>query len=987
MPQDSHGDPRRAGGAPPSIPHPAQLWRPFRFWAWAGVALLVLSAAPDLLVEYWFMASVGREGVFLTNFRAQLLLFLAGAVAFALAVALPARLYAVSRTLRGAMVNVGLWLGVLAGWLLAQRYQAFLLALHGEAFGETDPVFGRDIGFYVFTLPAVETVLVALGWCGAVASFSALVGRYDQLHEAGVLGAGRPLSWSRLGCLVTDGVGAGTFLLGLSLVGRTFLARYGLLFADNETSGVRVGADYLDLEGALSTLNLIHLSVVVEVGVVATVGWSLWRIARMAPAAAGVPAKADAPAAGGAAAAAAAPTAEAIRSASAVFLRRPAAVLSALLAAELGFWTAVVVRGHVLVSPNEPTIQVPFIQRHMDATLRGYRLDSVRAVPWTLPEDPLSVEELLASRTLRKAPLLPGWVSSLEEPPDIQHYQRIQATESKMVYGPVLHLYEQEQQLRPYYRFLSVDEVRYRVGDEKRMYVTAVRELPSRAFLGPQEWLRYWGSAALMYTHGLGLVMSPADELDAEGGPIYAVRGIPPAAADEAFDVEPRVYVGEGAKDDYVLTGVRGLLEFDHATAQSRAEFAYPVTAADGIPVSSWFRRVVLALHTGDVTAFLFSRFIDHGRTRVHLWRTPMRRAAAVAPFLFLDSNIHAFAANGRIVWMVNGLTTTDRYPYSFREVLGDKAEERAVEPFPERVINYAEDAVKVTIDAFSGEVRLYQIADDPIVEAWSRVYPGLLEPRAAMAPEVEAQLTYPLQWFHIQFDDIYKRYHQRHPVQFYNVEDLWDDADEALGSIGRGLTEFGTGDQMTFSYEGRNLLLDPLDLPPDPEGPRPEEGLQYALLKPFTPEGGRNLRSLVVAFQDPERYGELVSYQVPQGTFVPGPEQADAYIDDDAQVNQQITLWVRHGSEVMRGHTLVLPVGGDLVYVEPLWITSLQNELPQIRLVSLFYRGRTTMGTTLSEAVELRSIPEREEQRKNELPWVRETSTPAATTPTPGAP
>jgi len=373
-----------------------------------------------------------------------------------------------------------------------------------------------------------------------------------------------------------------------------------------------------------------------------------------------------------------------------------------------------------------------------------------------------------------------------------------------------------------------------------------------------------------------------------------------------------------------------------------------------------------------DIKEFLFTRFIDRKRTRIHIYRTPMQRIRRIAPFLFLDSNLYAFIADKKILWMINALTTTENYPYSFREVFGDKADERAVEKFPEKIINYAEDSVKICMDAYTGDVKFYKIADDPIINAWDRVYPGFFEPISSMPEEVEAQLTYPLQWFHIQFDDIYKRYHQKHPIEFYNVEDLWDDADEVLGSLGAGLTEFGTGDQMTFSYEGYNILLDPADLPTGAGIGEPGE-LQFTMIMPYTPEGARNLRSLVMALQDPGHYGELLNLRVPQGVFIPGPEQADTSIDNDAQVNQQITLWVRHGSEVIRGHTILLPVAGDLVYVEPLWIVSLQNRLPQIKLFSVVYRGRTTMGITLEEAFRTLDISEAEEQKANELPWFNE--------------
>ncbi len=921
----------------PAIPHPATLWRSLCYWLWALFLILLVAAVPDFIVDSWFFDSLGKSEIFWTNLRMQALLFVVGALSAGLFTTVPLRRSARSPLLRTASVHVGSWIGLFAGWLLSGHYQEFLLLLHGGDFGRTDPVFHHDIGFYVFTLPAWRTILIGVTGLAILGGASAVVGRYDQIkvRETDLV---EPSLWRKVGRLSSMSLVTCVVLFGLTQAVRTYLARYGLLVANNEASGVRSGAEFLDLEGFFSTLNFITVSAMVEVGLVAVVGGILVHLSRRGGTR-GTP-------------------------------RWPWRVGFALLGVELLFFVSLVVRDHVFVSPNEPNIQLPYIQRHMDATLAGYRLDEVRTIPWLPPATGHTAQTILSSATVQNAPILPGWVSHLESPPDIQHFERVQAAGSTMIYGPMLQIFAQEQQLRPYYKFLSVDGVRYRVDGEKRMYVSAVRELPSRAFVGPQEWLRYWGSAALMYTHGLGLVMSPANQIDAEGSPLYEVQDIPPKATHSAFAVEPRIYFGESLKDDYVLTNVRGLQEFDHATRQSRTEFVYPQDAVDGIPVNSIFRRVIFALYTKDLTAFLFSRFIDHDRTRVHIHRTPLRRAGRIAPFLFLDSNPYAFIAGKRIEWMVNGLTTTDQYPYAFREVLGDKADERAVEKIQERTVNYAEDAVKVTVDAFGGNVHFYRIADDPIVATWARIYPQLFETQPMPTPVAE-QLTYPLQWFHLQFDDIYKRYHQRDPIEFYNVEDLWDDADEVVGSIGRGFTEFGTTDQMTFSYEGFNLLLDPADLP---EGSNPEAGgePQFAMLMPFTADGTRNLRSLVVAFQDPGRYGELLNLRIPQGVFVPGPEQADAMIDEDSQVNQQITLWVRHGSEVVRGHTLLLPVAGDILYVEPLWIVSLQNQLPQIKLFSVVYRGRTTMATSLQEAIRLLDIPEREEGEAYQLPWFR---------------
>ncbi|HUQ94050.1 MAG TPA: UPF0182 family protein [Bryobacteraceae bacterium] len=919
----------------PGVPRPSELWRPLRMWGWIVYGGLLLAAIPDFLVDYWFFQSLGRAGIFWTNLKAQVMLFLIAGLLFALAVFIPLSLLAPATPRRRITIHLSLWTGIFAGWLSARHYLDYLLAFYGGVFGSRDPVFGHDIGWYVFRMPAVLTTvdfMIGLSLLGAIAS---LAGRVVELSTSSVFRESE--NWGRkASLLLTPVLNVALFVLGVALTGRTFLSRYDLLFKDNGDSGVRAGAEYLDVEGIFSSLNLIYVSVMVELALVGVIGYALYRAGKQLARSAGT-----------------------------------FRLIGGLIAADFLFFLGVVVKDHIWVRPNEPTIQIPYIQRHMKATVAGYRLENIKTVEWKPPQDPVPVERMLASKTLRQAPLIPPWVSRLEEPPDAHHFQRTELSKSTFIYGPALQVFEQEQQLRPYYKFLSVDPVRYSVDGEKRMYASAVRELPSRAFVGPKEWLRYWGSAALMFTHGMGLVMSPVNEINEEGGPVYAVQDIPPRSSDSTFEAEPRIYFGEGAKDDYVLTNIRHLKELDYATPQFRQEFVYPADNQDGIPVNSLLKRFIFGIQTGDLTAFLFSSFIDPDTTRVHVYRTPLRRARRIAPFLFLDSNAFAFIADRRIQWMVNALTTSANYPYSFREVLGDKADERAVEKFPERIINYAEDSVKITVDAFSGDIHFYRTSEDPVVKTWERIYPGLFEPRTTMPQAVRAQLAYPLQWFHVQFDDIYKRYHQLDPIEFYNVEDLWDDADEVVGSIGLGLFEFGTQDQSTFSYEGHSLLVDSADLP---EAARisPPGDLQYVMMMPFTPEGAKNLRSLVLAYQDPENYGTLMNLRIPQGALVFGPEQVDTIIDNDSEINQQITLWVRHGSEVIRGHTLLVPVAGDLVYVEPLWISSLQNPLPEIKLFSVVYRGRAAMWGTLPKALRLLEVPKRVEHQATELPRFR---------------
>jgi uncharacterized membrane protein (UPF0182 family) len=928
-------------GLLPFIPQPSVLWRSFSLWIWVVYALIIINAVPDYFVQYWFNQSLGFQSVFWTNVRMQIYLFMIYGIAVAASIYIPMRVHAVSRVLRKSAIHLSIWIGMFAGWLIAQYYKQFLLAFNGVPFGKTDPVFGKDIGFYVYTLPTLKISLAALEIMILLGAVAFLVARSNELSSKGVLQEPRIRIGTKV-CLFLSPLYLSVLLYCFGAVAAvyTYLGRYRLLLKNNEDSGVRTGADYLDLTGIFSSLNRIYLATIVAAGLTIMLAIFLHRINKHYGWITSSSDPEDIPHAG-----------HATR-----LLRAPLMIGAGLLGLLICFSFCVLIRDSISVAPNEPYIQLKYINRHIEATNRAYRLDNIEVHEWVLPEDPLPPETLLASKTLQNVPYLPTWVTYLEEPPDLHHYQRINVSDSTMVFGPMLQIYQQQQQLRPYYDFLSVDGVRYKVDGQKRMFVSSVRELPSLAFIGRQEWLKYWGSAALLLTHGMGLVMSPANRIDEMGSPEYAVKDVPPNGTHPAFDHEPRIYFGEGAKDDYVLTNIKHLKEFDYATEQGRREFTFPEDLIDGLPVSSVFRRVIFALHTKDVTAFLFSRYIDHKKTRVHVRRTPITRVSSIAPFLFLDSNVYAFIADKKVKWMINGLTTSKEYPYSFREVLGDKSDERAVEKFPERIINYAEDSVKITIDAYSGDVHFYKITEDPIVNTWAKIYDDLFEPISSMPEQVQAQLTYPLQWFHIQFDDIYKRYHQKHPLEFYNVEDLWDDADETIGSIGRGLSGFGTGDQLTFSSEGCSILLDPADLPDGIDGGNPGD-LQYVMLMPFTPESARNLRSLIIAFQDPGHYGRLISLRLPQGVFVPGPEQNDAYVCNDRPVHQQVTMWIRHASEVIRGGTLLLPIGGDLLYLETVWANSLQNELPQLKIFAVRYHDLITSGSTLEEAILNRNL------------------------------
>jgi uncharacterized membrane protein (UPF0182 family) len=253
------------------------------------------------------------------------------------------------------------------------------------------------------------------------------------------------------------------------------------------------------------------------------------------------------------------------------------------------------------------------------------------------------------------------------------------------------------------------------------------------------------------------------------------------------------------------------------------------------------------------------------------------------------------------------------------------------------------EDSVKVTINAATGQIQLYQIADAPIINTWAAVYPSLFTDGDQMPAEVRQQLTYPLHLFHTQFDDLYIYYHMNDPMYFFNMEDMWDDADEVLGPV------LDQGKAITFSMEPYHMLVETGGVLP-----AAAEQQQFVMTMAFTPEGARNLRAIPVVYQDGEDYGRLFVLTVPKGLFVTGPEQADAIIDQDPDISQNISWWNRRGTEVVRGHTSLLLIDDEVIYVEPLFIRSQQNSVTQLRRVIVVVRGQAYMGETMEEALRM---------------------------------
>ncbi len=917
--------PVRAAAAAPPLPQRVLPRAPSAGRVWSRALVLasvllgvwLLDQLANLLMEFWLLESLGYEDVFWTNFEIEAVLFAIATVAVTAAVALPAVVERASRRARRRAIGVGLMAGILLGLALAGGYRDYLLFLNGRSFGREDPVYGNDIGFYVFDLPAIKDTLHALEVLLLIALAAAITFALLRSRAASRppgMGAvrhvvGRAASPLTIGYLVA---------LDLVVAADIWLRRYDLLLKDNTESSIPSGAQALDVSGFFSTKNLLTVeAIAILIGVV---GGTLVLVALRR----GVMRPGD------------------TRWRAGASRRRVALALLPGLALTVLFQGGVALREDVEIRPNEPVVQLPYIKRHIDATNTAYGMNDVesrRFVP-NGPNDPKpNLGRIMRSPTIRNAPLWPGYHSRLERQVDPEYVDRILAQpEDFTIYGPTMNTYQQQQKLRPYYDFMDVDTVRYRVNGEPTIFASAVRELP---LVEPQPWLAWWGQRFVVFTHGQGLVMNPVGAQTPAGTPQYGSRDIPAqTTSPELAARNGAIYYGEGA-GSMAYSNVARIQEHDIPTDTGRRQVSYPQDVRAGVEMDSTLKRVVFGWKSRQFLEIFFSDLVEE-KTRVHYFRTPLERIEHVAPFLYSDTDPYAVTGGDRINWMINALTTTNRYPYSAFGDLGDKSDRRTATPRDPRRVNYAADTVKATVDAFTGQINLYKWRDEPVIDTWQDIYPDLFKDKATMPARLRDQVQYPVQLMHLQFDDLYIYSHMKDPLTFFSQEDLFDDGDEVVGALDL------EGEAVNFSIEPYYWMAETgRTMPPS------SQPTQFAMSTVFTPENALNLRAIITAYQEGDDYGKLSMLEVPKGRFVPGPEQADSAIDQDPFISQQIGLWSRRGLEVTRGHTTPLVIDRELIYVEPLFVRSKQNPLPQLERVVVVFRGRAFMGRNLREALE----------------------------------
>lgn len=897
------------------------------------MGLFALDRLALLLMQLWFMNSLGYSSVFWKNFRVGAFLFVFALVRYAAIIAVPAFVLGADRATKRIAIKVGVLVGLVFAFLEARHYPDYLLFYYGKHWGQADPIFHHDLGFYVFRFPAIHHTLYDAWRVSVVGLISAVTwAAVTPAPEAANPAAGRPARL--IARLATPFTLWSLTAVGLTMAADDWLRRYGLLFKNNAGKGIPTGASNLDAAGIFSTAHAIVVEAVVVAAATLALVYRLHAVRRSVL----HPEKRSGP-----------PRLRA---------RWVLAVLIPAIALDFSMKAMVGLRNVTTTAPNEPLIQLPYITDHIKLTNQAYGLTNVNIAQFTpgaLGDPKPNVATLVHDPAIAQAPMWGGSTVWMKRVPDPAHLNRnfmqnppIDGKVDSTVAAPTLFTYQQQQKLRPYYNFLNTRTVRYFVRDPKnpgappteKIFATSVRELP---LIEPKPWLAWWGQRFVIFTHGWGFVANEASQSTTNGEPVYATSNIPIQTTNPELSVQqPGIYYGEGS-GSMAYSNLHGIQEHNFPTDNGRSQTTYPPGIKAGVTIDSWLKRIVFGYKSGSFLDIFFSRLI-RPHSRVHYYRQPLDRLSKIAPFLYWDGAPFAVTGGERVQWMLNGMTTSATFPYSRYTQLGDTTGENNFMAIKTRKVNYAHDAVKATVDAYTGQVHLYKWTnDDPVLNTYAAMYPKLFAPKAAMPAPLAQQVQYPQSLFHAQMADVWRYTHMTNPLTFYTREDKYDQANQVLGP---NLTE---GKAIVFPLEPYYWLATP-----GRNGLAPSSASQqFSLSMAFTPSGNsQNLRALATVYMDGPDYGKISFTEIPKGHYFEGPEQADSAIDQDPFISQQTHLWERRGLQIIRGQMLPLVDNGELIYVEPWFVRSLQNPLPRLRRVMVVYRGTPTMEATLPTAV-----------------------------------
>ncbi|HUE08108.1 MAG TPA: UPF0182 family protein [Acidimicrobiales bacterium] len=579
------------------------------------------------------------------------------------------------------------------------------------------------------------------------------------------------------------------------------------------------------------------------------------------------------------------------------------------------------------VNPAQSTLEAPYIKRNIQATTSAYNLNhvSVHSFPASTTISPRqSVDNVSTINNIRQWDPDPS--ISLET------FQRLQGIKS-------------------YYTFPSLGVDRYVLGDAFSPVLIGVRDITPTA-LPSQTWV----NTHLQYTHGNGAAIAPANQTTntTNASPVFGVSGIPAVSSQGLPKLtQPDVYFGLGESGYVVANTKQPEVDFQQANGNN-VESHYSKNG--GVQLSNFISRAAFALRLGDFNLLISSQITD--KSRLMFVRDPLAMAQKAAPFLSFDHDPYAVIYKGQINWILDGYTTTTNYPYSQNA----GSQQVAIGSTLPSSYNYVRNSVKVIVNAYTGQMTFYDVdPSDPILQAYSAAFPHMFVPLKDMPPTLRKHLRYPEDIFSIQ-SAIYGRYHLQNPQQFYTASNAW----QLSPTAGAGPQSQALLAQNTYNNQGQLISTTPARMSPqyqvyslpgsDPTNPTNQKFTISDGFVPAAQSSGSsssqnfNMTAWMVGMSDPTNYGQLNLYQVPQGTL--GPANADAEIQADNAVSSEITLLNQHGSQVLLGETLMVPIANSMVYIRPLYVAASSNPQPKLEYVVAVLGGTVKLDTSLTNVL-----------------------------------
>lgn len=765
---------------------------------------------------------------------------------------------------------IAFFLALIAGFNATGQWNNYLLFAHAKKFGTTDPLFHKDLGFYIFTLPFVNFVVT---WALVSLIFVLIISSCFHYLNGGI-------KTSRTRPRVSPKVKAHLSVIGAGIalfkaVGY-ILAKFELV---NSTNGFVQGAGYTDVHARIPALTILfYLSLAATLILLANVrsrGWSLPAVA-------------------------------------------------------VGLWVFVALVIGVLyptilqalkVSPNQDTLEAPYIQRDIQATRVAYGLNKVQYHAFAGANTITSAEIKSNTPTLNNIRL---WdpASSIALTTTVKR-----------------------QSIHSYYTFTSLSVDRYKINGVDAPVLIGVRQLNTSG-LPSQNWV----NEHLQYTHGEGVAVLAANQENvATGNPNYVVSNVPSQSANGMPALsQAGIYFAPNDPGWVVANSKQAELDYQ---VDSGPNAGQPVEThyqgGGGVRVGNIITRAALALRLGDFN-FLISNQIT-SNSRVLFVRDIRQMAKKAAPFLSFDSQPYAVINHGEVNYVLDGYTTTTQYPYS--ENVGNFNANEGGLPGN---FNYVRNSVKVVINAYTGAMTFYaNDPKDPILKAYEGAFPGMFKPMSMMSQTLQQHLRYPQDIFGVQAS-VLGKYHITQPSAFYNASDAW----EVTPTTGAGNPSSALATNTIINSAGE--IISSTNAPMAPlfqVGSLPGTSQQQLLEQvEFVPAGNsstvQGLTAFLIATSDPKNYGQLAVYETPRGTSVTGPVQADSEIQQNAKASQLITLLDQNGSSVLLGNNLMVPLDQSVLYIRPLYVTSTANPLPQLKYVIAVFNQDVGIEPTLAGAL-----------------------------------